>query len=125
MYFSVLKPARNLFQIINDRQVLRTHLLALTAGDTFGGFSERLRQSVIIGEGYRPALFLHVLAHDLVVQREILRDSNVLRAAVSTIGTACAGNGGLRVDDVSNLKAQLLLVLGKGDKVFHKGGVIL
>ena len=111
---------RHIFQIIYDREMLRAYALALAAGYAVARLSTLGRQSIIIGEVDRPALLLEILPHILVVQRKILRDRYPHRAALHAIRASCTRDGYLRVDDIGNLEAGLLLFLSQRLEVSHK-----
>ena len=91
-------------QLIDDRQVLRTYALTLTAFYTVLSLAEFFGKNIIICEVDRPALFFQTLTHILVVEREILRDSDLLRTASRAVGAAGARYRNLLVDDPGSLE---------------------
>ena len=116
---------RHVLQPRDDRQVLGTDALALAAGDAVRRLAKPRRQVFVVGEVDRPALLRQVLAHVLVVQREVLRNGDLHRAALGAVGTARAGDGDLAVDDPGGLLHQGDLVPGQRHKIRHVAQVVL
>ena len=66
-FFSLFVMIRDLFQEVDDRQVLRAHALALAAFDTFAGLAELIAKQLVIREIDRPAFFLQVFPHVFII----------------------------------------------------------
>ena len=82
-----------MLQIIDDGQMLGADALALAAADTVGCFPVLFRRHVILGVGHCPALKLHILPLDIVIQGEVLRNSDLHGASCSAVRASSTGNG--------------------------------
>ena len=119
----VFEMRRHRFQVLDDRQVLRTYALALAARDAVARLAEIAGQVVVIFALWGPALALDLL-HIGVVEREIFRDRDVHRAAVHAVGAAGAGDCDVRVDPLHSLLHDRALRLAERLKVLHVAGVV-
>ena len=110
-------------QMLNNRQMLRTHRLALTAGNAVSRSAKFLRQPLINCGICRP--FLYSLPHFFIVKRKILRYRNMLRTAFRTIRTAGTWHGNVGGKQFCCFLYKLSLLFGHRLKIFHIGQVIL